>query len=175
MNYIVEFANDPNSLTPQQINELKSELVNVVKHKIDKLEKKYNIKIKFPKNLCNVKDNQKLPLPIIPTPIEITPTNITLYAPVDVIVGDFSEQSSIDRLSSCMKIVNSIKQNLEDYTDGKITKSQVDATFFDWVSTKEDYLEKTYGSEIEEKYEQKFGDDALLNNLIERLELTHNL
>jgi hypothetical protein len=174
MNYIVQFANDPNSLTPEQTEELKSEILQAVERKIENVENKYKIKFKLPKNICNLKNNDKLPLPIISTPI-IT-NRSALYLPVETVVGDFSDEGSIDRLTSCLKIVNSVKSDLEQFNEGKITRSQINNTYFDWnfdEDCDEDKDDTKYKSEIEEMYEKKFSNKAVINELIEKLENTY--
>lgn len=177
MNYIVNFANDPNSLTTEQINELSTVLINTVKNKISNLETKYNIKLKFPKNMCFSSEKQKLPLPII-TPVIIDNTgNLQLFVPFDVIIDNsFNNNSlntaSIDKLNSCMQIVNTIKHELVNYEAGNITKEQIDTTYIDFNT--EDVDDKIYDSEIEEMYNKKYGDDSILNNLIKKLEAQYN-
>lgn len=169
MELITIFANDPNSLTDNQVNELKIALIDVIKHKISKTEKKYNIKFKFPKNICDI--DKKTQMPILQTPIIATPANLTLYAPLNVTVEDFSNEGNIDRLSTCLKIVNSVKQNLEDVEYGEKKKEHIDKTFFDWIKPTECTDNPiAYGSEIEEMYNKKFGNDELLNKLIKQLE-----
>lgn len=171
MDIIVQFAEDPDSLTPEQMQELKNELLNAVKHKISKLENKYKIKIKFPNDMCNIKNNNKLPLPTI----GIQMVQPSAYIPFELMIEDFSEQNYIDGLSSCMKVVNSIKKDFESFEEGKITKSQIDSQFFDWLSD-EDCIkeeEKVYGSEIEEMYDKKFGKKAIIDELIKKLESSY--
>lgn len=174
MNYIVQFANDPNSFTEEQKEELKTELKNAVQRKISNLENKYKIKLKFPKGMCNTKDNDKLPLPIIETPIFTN--NSILYVPFDIIIGDSSDENYVDKLSSCMRIVNSIKRNLEKYEEGEISKEQVDTQFFDWKieEDSEKTKPKVYVSEIDEMYDKKFGNDTLIKQLIEKLETMYS-
>lgn len=177
MNYIVEYAENPNSFTPDEINELKTALFNAIKRKISNLEKKYKIKFKFPNGLCGTKDNTKLKLPIFSSPIIISPIDISIYTPFDVAIGDFSDEGAIDRLQSCLNIVSSVKRELEEYEDGKLKKESIDDTFFDWITEKEQIVkeEKVYNSEIEEMYDKKFGKNALIKNIIKRIESTQPL
>lgn len=167
MNYIIDFSNDPNSLTPEQVSQLNSALTETVKNKISNIENKYNVKLKFPKNICGNKNTSgKLPLPIFP-PV-ITPINIELYVPFDAIIENINPTNTIDSLSSCMRMVNSIKKDLELYSAGKKTKEQVDSTFIEWNDTP--IKEPVYASEIDRMYEKKFGNKALIKKLIEELE-----
>jgi hypothetical protein len=175
MNYIIDFSNDPNSLSPEQITQLNSALTDAVKNKISNIENKYNVKLKFPKNICFGKknNNQKLPLPMIPT--LITPTDISIFVPFNVIMENTNSENTIDGLSSCMRIVNSIKKDLELYSSGKKTKEQVDSTFIEWVDPVTEKEEVVYESEIDEAYEKKFGNKALIKKLIQELEYSDKL
>ena len=175
MNYIVDFSSDPNSLSLEQITQLNSALTDAVKNKISNIENKYNVKLKFPKNICFGKknNNQKLPLPMIPT--LITPTDISIFVPFNVIIENTSNENTIDGLSSCMRIVNSIKKDLELYSSGKKTKEQIDSTFIEWNDESVVKEMPIYESEIDEAYEKKFGNKALLQKLIQELEYSDEL
>ena len=181
MNYIISFANNPDLLSRKQMGELRTSLVRAVKHKISKLENKYNIKLKFPKNTCNTEENEKSELSTISTPIIVTPSVLTLYAPIDIILGDFTnnednDEDNIDKLSSCMKIVNSVKREFEEFESGNKKKEDIDNTFFDWIEPKDDSdKNNVYSSEIEEMYEKKFGNKAVLDELIKRLKSMQKL
>ncbi len=212
MNYIIDFSNDPNSLNPEQFTQLNSALTDAVKNKISNIENKYNVKLKFPKNICNsTKNNDKrMPLPMIPSLITsglitsdlmipslitsglmtpdlmtsglmtsglTTPMDINIFVPFNVIIENTSNENTIDGLSSCMRIVNSIKKDLELYSTGKKTKEQFDSSFIEWndesdikrnIKGKETPI---YESEIDEAYEKKFGNKALIKKLIQELEL----
>ena len=97
MNYIIDFSNDPNSLTPEQVSQLNSALTETVKNKISNIENKYNVKLKFPKNICGNKNtSDKLPLPIFPS--VITPINIELYVPFDALIENVNPTNTIDSL-----------------------------------------------------------------------------
>jgi hypothetical protein len=169
MNYIIDFSNDPNSLTPTQMSQLKSALVDAVKSKISNVESKYNVKLKFPPNICNAtKNNNKLPLPIIPA--TITPTNLSVYVPFSSIMTSINPENTIDGISSCMRIVNSIKNDLELFATGKKTKEQVDSTFIEWNEDNAEEVDSEPKSEIDEMYEKKFGRKALIKKLIQDLE-----
>ena len=118
--------------------ELKNTLNNAVKNKIAKLENKYNIKIKFPTNTCDLekKHTSKIPIPILPTFITSDPLSgqisLNAYVPFDALIQNTTDENNIDKLSSCMQIVNSVKKEFELFDSGKKTKEQIDSTFFDW-------------------------------------------
>jgi hypothetical protein len=168
MELISVFANNPDILTPDQINELKTALIDTIKHKISKTENKYNIKFKFPKNICNINKTTTEPLNSH-VPIFISPFNLSLYTPLNITVDDFSNEDAIDNISSCMKIVNSVKYDLENVENGNIKKENIDTTFFTWINENNN-KPIVYDSEIEELYEKKFGNKALLNNLIQEIQ-----
>jgi hypothetical protein len=73
-----------------------------------------------------------------------------------------------------MKIVNTVKKDLEDVEYGDKKKEDIDKTFFDWKN-ETDYADEPikYGSEIEEMYNKKFGDNAILDKLIKQIESMH--
>lgn len=198
MNYIIDFSNDPNSLTPEQTKQLNLALTEAVKNKISNIENKYKVKLKFPKNICYTKtDNQKLPIPALPIlpilPIlptlhtlhtlptlpmlssVVTPTDISIFVPFNVIMENTTNENTIDGLSSCMRIVNSIKKDLELYSSGKKTQEEVDSTFIEWIENPNEKQNHVYESEIDEMYEKKFGNKALIKKLIQELEHSSEL
>ena len=81
-----------------------------------------------------------------------------------------TDENTIDGLSSCMRIVNSIKKDLELYSLGKKTKDQIDSTFIEWDDPVIEKETPIYESEIDEAYEKKFGNKALIQKLIQELE-----
>jgi hypothetical protein len=191
MNYIANFSHDPNSLTDEQLIELKNVISDAVKNKVSNLEHKYDIKMKFPPNTCNLGEeygqsqttkNFKplLPTFITPSALLIPPPppsltniagemNLSIYVPFDALVQDTSNENNIDNLSSCMKIVNSVKADFKLYNEGKKTKEEIDSTFFDWVDA-DKAIDTVYEHEIDELYASKFGNKKLIKKLIEELE-----
>jgi len=174
----MDFSNDPNSLTDEQMIELHKALNDAVKNKISRLEEKYDITMKFPSNTCNIQKSQtsKMPIPLLPAFISPMPTqiNINAFVPFEMLVQNTTTENNIDNLSSCMQIVNSVKKDLELYSSGKKTKEEVDSSFFDWTESTKDETENTiYEHEIDELYAKKFGNKELIKKIIEELELSN--
>lgn len=130
---IVNFVSNPDLYNGKDISKLETQVVNAVKTKIDNLEKKYNIKISFPKNICSMTSVNKPNLPIFITP-QFNNGSIEMLVPITSIISESTPDTQIENISRCMRIVNSIKQDLEDYSAGRKTKEQVDNTFFTWNS-----------------------------------------
>lgn len=176
MNIIYDFSNNPDSIGPEQMSELNKVLVDTIKKKIINTEKKYNIKFKFPKNICDINVENKMELKKQPLPMIYSLSNQQLVAPMivddtfDYTSVDSYDNNSVDNLTSCMKIVNSVKKDLEKVNSGIIKKENVDDTFFTWIDPSENSEKNVkYESELDEMYEKKFGNKAILKNLIEQL------
>lgn len=182
MNYIINFSNDPNSLTDEQMIELHKALNDAVKNKISRLEEKYDITMKFPPHICNIQKSQtqKIPIPLLPAFISPTPTqiNVNAFVPFEMLVEnttDTTNENNIDNLSSCMRIVNSVKRDFELYSSGKKTKEEIDSSFFDWTESDKNETENTvYEHEIDELYAKKFGNKELIKKIIEELEMSNS-
>jgi hypothetical protein len=175
MNYIIDFSNDPNSLSSEQTKQLNSALVQIVKNKISNLENKYDVKLKFPKEICNFKSNNatKMPLPIIPS--LVTSYDVNLFVPFNFIMENISSENMIDGLSTCMHTVNKIKKDLELYSSGKKTKEEIDSSFIEWNDESSLKKEPIYESEFDEALDKKFGTKALIKKLIENLKYSDGL
>jgi hypothetical protein len=162
---IVNFVENPHMYNTDDLEKIKLQVINVVKNKIAKLENNYNIKISFPKNLCNLSKSK----PKLPTFVsQINSNSIEMLVPITSIISESDPDTQIENVSRCMRIVNSIKKDLEEYSAGKKTREQVDNTFFSWNG--EPSVSGTTVSdhkyEIDEMYEKKFGSKQLLKKLL---------
>jgi len=159
---IISLVQNPN-LYDGDLSRVKDQIMRAVKNKISKLENDYNITISFPKNICNINDNNRQQLPSFVS--RINPNSIEMLVPITSIISESTPESAMENMYRCMKIVISIKKDLQEYSSGAKTKEQVDTTFFTWNDKTKTTSSPKY--EIDEMYEKKFGSKHLLKKLLE--------